>query len=285
MGYVVTLSGLVPGARADGRPWTVVRVEEAANVTGPFALIDTLALDGTSVVPSGLDVDPSRPQARSLTTMEAQLVNGWYRVSFADAAGALDPPSAAVQAQPSAAEDPLQLQVDLAADYVEWVTGRVMDASMPRNLERAAQMATALRTVQQVSDVSADSLDALSEGDVLASLSADGVSMNFRDTGTAGQAQAKALMVNPWPPLNRLLWMLMTPVRQSYWMGFLMGGGIPAWGVAEVDWSGGNRWGGVPGDAGSGGLAGDELAHRAGGSMAWPTGSFTGTVMPDGALD
>jgi hypothetical protein len=182
--------------------------------------------------------------------------------------------------------DPLQFLVDLAADWVVATTGRQLDAAMPQPLVRMAQMAVALSTVAMSVDFSDDTLEALASGDVLASFSADGYAENYRDTGVALEAQRKALMLHPWAPLNRLLWALLTPAMRAYWFGFLMGGGIPSYGIVEMDWSGANRWGGVPGEPGAPGMAGDELAmrgHTAGG--IYPTGSNTGIIAGDGSLD
>lgn len=77
---IVSFQDYVPIPRYDGTPWTQVTIEESINETGPWTLIDTLAL-------SPLDTDPKRPRARSFTTSLATLAEGWYRVSFKDAAG------------------------------------------------------------------------------------------------------------------------------------------------------------------------------------------------------
>jgi hypothetical protein len=178
-----------------------------------------------------------------------------------------------------AADDPLQFLVDMAADYVEETTGRKLDATMPEQYVRMAQMAVALAAVAFMFDFSDEQLDALAEGSVLASFSADGYSENYRDTGTQEQAQRKGLMIHPWAPLNRLLWALLTPEKRVWWFGFLQGGGIPSYGFAEIDWSGGNRYGGVPGAPGDGGLAGDEVASRSGSGVGrYATGSNPGAL-------
>lgn len=69
----------MPVAREDGLPWTLIRIEEGATDDGPWTLIDTLNM-------TPLDSDPSQPMARSFTTTLATLTEGWYRVSFRDAA-------------------------------------------------------------------------------------------------------------------------------------------------------------------------------------------------------
>jgi len=66
--------------RYDGKPWTTININEASSAAGPWALIDTITIDPVSV-------DPSDPEPISFTTEKASLVNGWYKVNFADATG------------------------------------------------------------------------------------------------------------------------------------------------------------------------------------------------------
>lgn len=78
MGIVVTLLGFTPLPRQPPA-WTQARIEEAVTADGPFTPIETIALD--------LDADPLHPAARDLTTTEATLEAGWYRVTWLDAGG------------------------------------------------------------------------------------------------------------------------------------------------------------------------------------------------------
>lgn len=81
MSHVVTFTDYTPGARADGLPWTHVRFDEAPAATGPWATIDTQALDP-------VDADPAAPATRALlTTEQATLPVGWYRLVWVDANG------------------------------------------------------------------------------------------------------------------------------------------------------------------------------------------------------
>lgn len=80
MGLVRTFTGYRPGARYDDKPWTQVRIDEAAASAGPWTTIDTLALDP-------IDLDPTAPSLREFTTEEGTLADGWYRVVFLDADG------------------------------------------------------------------------------------------------------------------------------------------------------------------------------------------------------
>src|SRR4051795_8358217 len=81
---VVTLY-FTPIERGDGVSWSQARIEEAPAATGPWTLIDTLAL--------APDINPINPQERRLTTSNATLPEGWYRVTFADALGITEAPS------------------------------------------------------------------------------------------------------------------------------------------------------------------------------------------------
>jgi hypothetical protein len=75
-----------PIERGDGIPWSQARIEEAMAPAGPWTLIDTLALTPP-------DSNPADPQERRLTTSNATLPAGWYRVTFADAMGITEAPS------------------------------------------------------------------------------------------------------------------------------------------------------------------------------------------------
>lgn len=86
MGTVVSLIGYLPPPRYDLMPWTGVRIQEATAPAGPWTQIDDQALPSP-------DPDPSEPAARNLTTSNATLDTGWYRVIFYDAGGGVSDPS------------------------------------------------------------------------------------------------------------------------------------------------------------------------------------------------
>ena len=83
---VVTFRDFFPPQRADGVPWTTARIYEAAAIDGPWALIDTKALNP-------LDADPLNPQARNFSTTNATLPTGWYYIVFVDGAAGTSAPS------------------------------------------------------------------------------------------------------------------------------------------------------------------------------------------------
>ena len=124
--------GYRPGPRygTDATPFTLARIEEAALSAGPWTAIDTLKLDP-------VDTDPANPQTRDLSTDNATLDTGWYRVVFIDQDGDEEytdpvpyPPTAAVYFTTSELReqfpDPLaddtkypDVKIEQAREYVE----------------------------------------------------------------------------------------------------------------------------------------------------------------------
>lgn len=178
--------------------------------------------------------------------------------------------------------DTLDFETKLAVQYIEWVIGRALDASMPNQLEAMAQKAVALRVVQQVYLDDEDTVEGLGSGASVKNISVTGFSENYIVPGDASQSERKGLMVNPHPELNRLLWALMTPERMRWWRGWLADGVIPQYGVVEMDWSGANRWGGLA-EVGGGGMPGDIPGYR-GSSAIGGNGPLTGSLSPSVVL-
>lgn len=147
----------------------------------------------------------------------------------------------------------LQVQLDRAIAYITYVTGRTYVQSQTDThpvvktmLDQAVQM----RTEQVILSLSDDSLSSVGDIDLIASFSAGSYSETRKDTTDTIR---KAL--NPWPPLNDLLWMLLGLMpgetnddvldRYDYWRQLLSGINAPAWGIVEVDWGRGmglNDW-------------------------------------------
>jgi hypothetical protein len=86
MSYVVTLLDYAPPERSDGIPYVSASIEEGGSPEGPWAVIDVLA-----IVPAE---NPAEPEAANLTTDNATLAEGWYRVSWIDRVGGESAPSA-----------------------------------------------------------------------------------------------------------------------------------------------------------------------------------------------
>ena len=151
--------------------------------------------------------------------------------------------------------DPLQAPVDQATSYITWVTGRTWDNPLPMDpmtvpiMDQAAQM----RTEQIVYQDSADNVETAGDYDMIQSFTAGSYSETRREL------EKPPRMLNPWPALDRLLWLLLSqtpaeiaaggngPVqdRFDYWRWVLgMAPVPPAWETIEVDWAEGLGQGG-----------------------------------------
>jgi hypothetical protein len=82
--FVVPFFDFRPVPRTDGIKWVTIKVDEGAAEGGPWTEIDSFNI---STQLGGLDADASHPSARSFTTHNATLENGWYRVRFVDSNG------------------------------------------------------------------------------------------------------------------------------------------------------------------------------------------------------
>lgn len=145
--------------------------------------------------------------------------------------------------QPNA-ETLLQVELDRAAAYVEFVTGQpAMDSTqpplptnsgtlsptaLPTLLTQAIQMRTEQVTFQSQNSYLDDATD-----DVISSLSVGGFSQSKSDPARRGEQR----QLNSWQALSNLLWLLMTPDRYDHWIVFLSGDISrmigPAWGVEQ----------------------------------------------------
>lgn len=106
-----------------------------------------------------------------------------------------------------------------AVEYVQNVTWRKLDDTMPAQFARSAARAVVLRTQQQVQQADADTVEAAAD-ELFTSSSAGGASESRRAFSDYKSAN-EALMVNRWPALNDLLWAVMTAEAQAWWRAFL----------------------------------------------------------------
>lgn len=90
MPRVVSLTDLVPPARYDGVAWTQANVEESPAPDSPSTVWTTIDADKALTT---VDTDPTAPAPQSVTTSNAQLTTGWYRLVFVDPGGGLSEPS------------------------------------------------------------------------------------------------------------------------------------------------------------------------------------------------
>lgn len=123
----------------------------------------------------------------------------------------------------------LQVVVDQANAYFEWVTGRPLDTTMPSGLAPLAAQAVRMRSEQVAFQAQEDYVDTATD-DVISSFSAGTYSETRRDP-------TKRILVNSWGALNDLLWMAMTPEKYDYWQELLSGVIAPSFEITEVAWS------------------------------------------------
>lgn len=262
MARVLTFSGYRPSARADGLPWTHVRVDEGTSSTGPWLTIDTISL---ATLPGGVDPDPQHPQTRRFTTT-ATLTEGWYRLVFLDADGAEDEPTTPISSAPTfidaatvrsltrninyvplgypvpADGDPDELEqliLDATGD-IEVLTGRIPLSQVPSTDSfpaggevyiRTARRAVALRVAQLAYNQSKGNMSASASG--VQSFSVPGYS-ETRGGGSGTTANVGAI-TNPWPELWSLIWMLMTPEKREEWVAAQRGEDVPFIDIIDVD--------------------------------------------------
>lgn len=126
-----------------------------------------------------------------------------------------------------------QFLVDVAVNFVEGVTGRKLDASMPTEFDEIA-----LAVVQRLTEVSfyqssPDFIETISDFGIIASFSAG----NYSETRRGLDELRKSGMVVPDPYLNSLLWGLMTPDKQDEWIAWTTGKPLPDFEVTEIAWN------------------------------------------------
>jgi hypothetical protein len=143
----------------------------------------------------------------------------------------------------------LEPVVDAAVAYVESVTWRTLDATMPAGLAPIALRASALRTAQDIVLSEDDYIGTIND-DSIQSFSIGPYSETRRDNSTLRGGRSPAVeRLNPWPQLERLLWLLLSLVpgesnprveeRRDYWRWLASGIPAPASQLQEVDWTNG----------------------------------------------
>jgi hypothetical protein len=108
-----------------------------------------------------------------------------------------------------------------AVEYVENITWRKLDESMPAAWARSAARAVVMRTQQQVTQADPDMVE--SAADELTNSQGAGGASESRRAFSDFKSANEALLVNRWPALNDLLWAVMTPEARAWWLAFLKG--------------------------------------------------------------
>src|SRR5580765_3242459 len=106
-------------------------------------------------------------------------------------------------------DDLFQEVVDQAVSYIESVTARPYIGGAPIPVSYVPLMAQAvrMRTEQIVQESQATNVENVGDFDMISSFTAGAYSETRR--GLADANEMKAGMLNPWPALNRLLWLLL----------------------------------------------------------------------------
>lgn len=186
------------------------------------------------------------------------------------------------------APDPLDGFAASAIGYVEATTGRVIDPTLPNvqpvndwqievlsggfpnidtygvdlDLGIVGWRATILRAVQEVVQESAAYMTTVVAQDYLESFKAGSYAEKRRDTQTILRSRGSVSnpLINTWPQLSDLLWLLLTADMFDYWM-MRLGTPVPAAVFVEKDFR--DQWdapgsipGGLPG-FGPPGMGGD----------------------------
>lgn len=240
-----------PPAAFDGLPFTAALITEAADKAGPWTLRETILLAN---LPGGLDADPRAPALRDLSTSAAQLdPPKYFRIDWQHTSGATFTGDAFLYAEPAAlfmtaadvrdqsnlnftrvgypAPDPgtsdrLDRKVRAAQGYLEQMTGRTFDETLPGELVELAREAVTMRVEQTLGQRSRSAVAGLAEGGGLGlkSMRAGDYSETRFDPGEA----RKARLFNPWAPLSELIWLLATPARRLELLGDLSDEAPPA---------------------------------------------------------
>jgi hypothetical protein len=152
-------------------------------------------------------------------------ITSWSRVNFAG----LDNPYTDVD---------LGRMIARACGYLQAITGRPIDDTMPPNLVTIAQDAVQLRVEQEAMQSQEDYVDTLND-DAIQSFTAGNYSETRKEPGRLRYTGATTGIpdINPNAALNMDMWLLMTPDMQEYWRYVIQGTGAVAFEVTEADWA------------------------------------------------
>lgn len=266
MSFVVTLTDVRPSPRFDGNPWVTARIEEAPTIDGAWALIDSIDL-------APLDVDPSKPREHSLTTANAQIAGGWYRVTFVDGDGNTEtapvartqdgslPPTPddvrersrflkrALPGEPfdEGVEADLAAAVAEATAWVQTITYRILDPllvmpDVPLEPVPLGMVPLAVRAVRLVTErgivlADPDFVEEAAQGKRLRGFTAGPYSESYfapGDLHVRAHVQGRPQM-DTEPAIDQVLWALATEDARLQWIAYATGQHVPAAAVTEFD--------------------------------------------------
>jgi len=120
-----------------------------------------------------------------------------------------------------------------AIGWLQVVTGRKFDSTLPTDLDMLAEQATVLKT-QQIAFEQQQDFQETATDDVVQSFTAG----SYTETHVDPIKRSMVRTLNQNPALSRLLWGLMTEDMVDYWQAALSGKVVPAFDVSEIDWGG-----------------------------------------------
>lgn len=127
----------------------------------------------------------------------------------------------------------VQVLINEQVSYLHWITGQSWDpATITPEIEPMARLALVKMVEQEAYQSQPDYVETAAD-DVVASFSAG----DYSETRVDPLKRAAAKLLTANPALAKLLWGLMTPDKNDYWIDFLAATNAPASEVTEIDWS------------------------------------------------
>jgi hypothetical protein len=127
----------------------------------------------------------------------------------------------------------LQLVIERACDYMEWMTGRAIDDTLPTQYDRVMAQAVQYKTEDMAHIDQPENVETIGDFMLISSFSAG----SYSETRRSLDELAKAKLVDADPRLSSLLWGLMTDDKRDFWTDWINTVNSPAFEVTEVDWS------------------------------------------------
>jgi hypothetical protein len=144
-------------------------------------------------------------------------INEWSQVEFGEL-GYPDDPS-------------MQVLIDRAAAWIEWVTGQTY-ANMPTQFETIAAQAVQYMVEDQAYQSQPENLETVGDFMLISSFSAG----SYSETRRSLEELKKFGWLSADPRLNSLLWAMLTPEKRDDWTAWIQGINAPAFETTEVDW-------------------------------------------------
>jgi hypothetical protein len=127
----------------------------------------------------------------------------------------------------------LQLVIDRAGDYIEWMSGRTMDDALDPKYDRVMAQVVQYKTEDMAHIDQPENVETVGDFMLISSFSAG----SYSETRRGLEELAKAKLIDGDPRISSLLWGLMTDDKRDFWEDWMASVNAPAFEVTEVDWS------------------------------------------------